>query len=115
MACSGWPKVRRGPAADRSFSSTTWQPRHPTDSTTAFPASAFPGGADAARGANSSELANRYATVALISASLRGASSGELEFELYQICGIHVAGLIALGSRIQFSTHSGVSFAFTRV
>jgi hypothetical protein len=107
--------VRRGPAADRSFSSTTWQPRQPTDSTIALPDAAFPCGAEAERGANSSEFAKRYATVASISASFRGASCGEFELELYQTCGIQVAGLIARGSRIQFFTHSGDSFDLTRV
>ena len=51
----------------------------------------------------------------VISASFRGASCGELEFELYQTCGIQVAGLIALGFRTQFFTHSGVSFEPMRV
>src|SRR4051794_11561514 len=57
-----------------------------------------------------SELANRYETIALISASLRTASSGELLFELYQKRGIHVVGLTARGLRIQVFTQSSVSF-----
>jgi hypothetical protein len=43
-------------------------------------------------------LAKRYATAALISASLRGWSAGALLFELYQIFGIQVTFLI--GDRI---------------
>src|SRR5437868_174995 len=57
-----------------------------------------------------SVFANRYATTALISASFRTASSGELEFELYQMRGIQVAGFTARGLRIQVFTQSGVSF-----
>src|SRR5258705_8924053 len=57
-----------------------------------------------------SALANRYATIALISTSLRTASSFELLFELYQNRGIQVVGFTARGLRIQFFTHSGVSF-----
>ena len=57
-----------------------------------------------------SVLANRYAAIALISASLRGASSGPLLFELYQKRGIQVVGLTAFGLRIQFLTQSCDSF-----
>jgi hypothetical protein len=46
----------------------------------------------------------------LISTSFLTASSGELEFELYQMRGIQVVGLTAFGLRIQVFTHSGVSF-----
>src|SRR5262245_4208653 len=57
-----------------------------------------------------SEFANRYATAASISTSLRTASSGPLEFELYQMRGIHVAGFTAWGLRIHVFTQSCVSF-----
>src|SRR3954466_15929512 len=56
-----------------------------------------------------SELANRYETIALISTSLRTASSGELLFELYQKRGIQVGVLPALGLGVQFFTQSGGS------
>jgi hypothetical protein len=48
---------------------------------------------------------------------LRTASSGEFEFELYQMRGIQVAGFTARGFRIQVLTHWGVSFAsiFVRI
>src|SRR4051812_27798549 len=55
-------------------------------------------------------FANRYAAIPLISASLRGASSGALLFELYQKRGIQVVGLTARGLRIQFLTQSCDSF-----
>ena len=54
-------------------------------------------------------------TTDAISTSLRAASCGELEFELYQICGIQVAGLMARGSRTQLLTHSGISLDLMRV
>ena len=66
-------------------------------------------------GSWSSELANRYATTASISTSLRTASSGELVFELYQTLGIHVLALTARGSRIHRATHSSSSFEAIRV
>ena len=64
-----------------------------------------------------SAFANRYATIASISTSLRTASSGELLFELYQKRGIHVVSLTARGLRIQVFTQSGVSFVsiFVRI
>ncbi len=55
-------------------------------------------------------MAKRYATVALISTSFRTASSGELEFELYQTRGIHVVGFTAFGLRIHVLTQSSDSF-----
>src|SRR5262245_34956446 len=57
-----------------------------------------------------SEFANRYATMPLISASLRTASSGVLLFELLKNRGIHVVGLTARGFRIQVFTQSCDSF-----
>src|SRR6185369_15802648 len=57
-----------------------------------------------------SVFANRYDTAALISTSFLTASSGELEFELYQMRGIQVAGFTARGLRTQVLTQSGVSF-----
>src|SRR5919109_4758828 len=110
MFSSGWPNVRRGPIADRSPSPTTWQPRHPTDLTIVSPFFASPCGGFFTANSCSSALANRYATIALISASLRTASSGELLFELYQNRGIHVVGFTARGFRIHVLTQSGVSF-----
>src|SRR5471032_1739304 len=110
MFSSGWPNVRRGPASERDPSPTTWQPWQPICLTISSPRLASP--RDGFLTANScvSALAKRYAAIALISASLRGASSGPLLFELYQKRGIQVVGLTALGLRIQFFTQSCDSF-----
>ena len=110
MFCSGWPNVRRVPAAKRFWSSVMWHARQPTDSTSACPRSASPRGGDDTANAWSSEFANRYATTASISTSLRRESSGALVFELYQTRGIQVLGLTMRGSRIHDATHSGESF-----
>src|SRR5688572_30473771 len=117
MFSSGWPKVRRGPAASRVPSPTTWQPRQPIprsvgDSplTIRSPAAASPRGGFLTANSCFSVLANRYAVAALISTSFLTASSGELVFELYQTRGIQVAGLTALGLRIHVLTQSAVSF-----
>src|SRR6185295_19166097 len=111
MFSSGWPKVRRGPAASRDPSPTTWHPWQPIDLTIFSPlaASPFPGLFTA--NSNLSVLANRYAAMPLISASLRTASSAVLLFELYQKRGIQVVGFTAFGLRIQFFTQSCDSFA----
>src|SRR5207247_6628657 len=106
MFSSGWPNVRLGPAASRDPSPTTWQPWHPIDPTIFSPLFASPWGGFLTANSCFSAFANRYATIALISTSLRTSSSRELLFELYQNRGIHVVGLTARGLRIQFLTHS---------
>src|SRR5439155_4745595 len=106
MFSSGWPNVRCGPAAVRSPSPTTWRPRQPMDLTICSPAFASPRGGVLAVGSNFSLLANRYATIALISTSFLIASSADLLFVLYQKRGIHVVCLTARGLRIQFFTQS---------
>src|SRR5262245_23485127 len=88
----------------------TWQPRQPMDFTICSPRVASPRGGLAIRGLKSVSFAKSYATVALISASFLAASSGELEFELYQTRGIQVVGLTAFGLRIQVLTQSSDSF-----
>src|SRR5262245_14907766 len=80
------------------------------DLTTCSPFFASPCGGFFTASSNFSVFAKRYATAALISTSLRTASAGELEFELYQRRGIHVAGFTARGLRIHVFTQSGVSF-----
>src|SRR5581483_2828770 len=115
MFSSGWPNVRRGPISDRLPSPTTWQPWQPIDLTICSPFFASPCCGFLTAGSYLSVFANRYATIALISASLRTASSGELLFELYQNRGIHVVGLTARGLRIQVFTQSGESFESIRV
>src|SRR5687767_2977671 len=93
----------------------TWQPRQPIERTICSPACALPRGGDATAGVYVSLFANRYATAALISASLRGWSAGALLFELYQTFGIQVTLLMAYGSRTQFFTQSSVSLPLTLV
>src|SRR6266699_7333641 len=93
----------------RVFSSSTWQPRHPIDRTIFCPLAASPWGGFLTANSCFSEFAKRYATTALISTSLRVASWGELELELYQMRGIQVVGFTARGLRIQVFTQSGVS------
>src|SRR5262245_47728777 len=110
MFSSGCPKVRCGPASVRDPSPTTWQPRQPTDFTMFSPLFASPRDGFLTPNSYVSLLAKRYATAALISTSLRTASSVELEFELYQMRGIQVAGFTAFGFRIQVLTQSGFSF-----
>src|SRR5437868_757648 len=85
------------------------------DLTICSPLFASPRGGFLTANSCGSALANRYATAALISTSLRTASAGELLFELYQILGIHVTSLTARGSRTQVFTQSGVSFALILV
>src|SRR4029079_17861223 len=117
MFSSGWPNVRRGPISDRLPSPTTWQPWQPIDFTISSPRLASPCAGFLTAGSYFSELAKRYATIALISTSFRTASSGELLFELYKTRGIQVVGFTARGFRIQFLTQSGVSLAsiFVRI
>src|SRR3954454_9434301 len=110
MCSSGCRKVRRGPASDRDPSPTTWQPWQPISLTIFSPLFASPCPGFFTANSCLSVLANRYAAMALISASLRGTSSGPLLFELYQKRGIQVVGLTAFGLRIQFFTQSGDSF-----
>src|SRR6185436_4565515 len=107
MFSSGWPKVRRGPASSRDPSPTTWQPWQPIDLTISSPALASPRAGLFTANSYGSVFANRYVTAALISTSLRTASAGEFELELYQTRGIQVAGLTAFGFRIQVLTQSG--------
>src|SRR5256885_4717186 len=80
------------------------------DLTICSPLFASPRGGFLTANSCGSALANRYATAALISTSLRTASCGELLFELYQKRGIHVVGFTARGLRIHVFTQSGVSF-----
>src|SRR4051812_14241890 len=110
MFSSGCPNVRRGPASVRDPSPTTWQPRQPIDLTIVSPALASPRAGVLTANSCFSLLANKYATTALISTSLRTASWAELLFELYQKRGIQVVSFTARGLRIQDLTHSGVSF-----
>src|SRR5262245_40745932 len=110
MLSSGWPNVRCGPTSSRLPSPTTWQPWHPIDFTICSPLLASPRGGLFTAGSYCSPFAKRHATTALISTSLRIASSGELLFELYQNRGIHVVCFTARGFRIQFLTQSWVSF-----
>src|SRR5262245_14856455 len=110
MFSSGWPNVRRGPISSRFPSPTTWQPWQPISLTIFSPFFASPCGGLFTASSCFSALAKRYATMALISASLRGASSLLLLFELYQKRGIHVVGLTARGLRIQVRTQSCDSF-----
>src|SRR5262245_10649559 len=113
MFSSGWPNVRRGLISSRLPSPTTWHPWQPISLTIFSPFFASPCGGLLTANSCLSELAKRYATMALISASFRGASS--LLFELYQKRGIHVVGLTARGLRIHVFTQSGVSFESIRV
>src|SRR6185436_9930319 len=106
MFSSGWPKVRRGPISSRFPSPTTWQPRQPMLLTICSPLLASPRAGVLTANSYGSALAKRYDAIALISTSLRTASSGELLFELYQKRGIQVVGLTARGLRIQFFTQS---------
>src|SRR4051795_621544 len=110
MFSSGCPNVRRGPAASREPSPTTWQPWQPMSLTICSPFFASPRGGFLTANSCLSLFANRYAAIAAISASLRGTSSGPLLFELYQKRGIHVVGFTARGLRIQFLTQSCDSF-----
>src|SRR6185436_19118977 len=110
MFSSGWPNVRRGPASDRDPSPTTWQPWQPISLTIFSPLFASPRGGLFTANSCFSLLAKRYAAMPAISASLRGASSGPLLFELYQKRGIQVVGFTARGLRIQFLTQSCDSF-----
>src|SRR5437773_8561092 len=110
MFSSGCPNVRRTETSARLPSATTWQPWQPIDLTICSPLFASPCGGFATADSCLSEFANRYATTALISTSFLTASSGELEFELYQMRGIQVAGFTARGLRIHVLTQSGVSF-----
>ena len=82
MFSSGWPNVRRGPAASRDPSPTTWQPWQPISFTIVSPFFASPRGGLFTANSCVSAFANRYDTMPLISASVRTASSGELLFEL---------------------------------
>src|ERR671937_2040514 len=117
MFSSGWPNVRRTGTSARFPSPTTWQPWHPMDLTICSPRFASPLGGFLTANSCGSEFANRYATTALISTSFLTASSGELEFELYQMRGIHVAGFTARGLRTHVFTQSGVSldWIFVRI
>src|SRR5262245_9963278 len=110
MFSSGWPNVRCGPTASRDPSPTTWQPWQPTDLTIFSPSLTSPRGGFFTASSYFSVLANRYSATALISTSLRTASAGALEFELYQMRGIHVVAFTARGLRIQVFTQSFVSF-----
>src|SRR5204863_1711158 len=117
MFSSGWPNVRRTGTSLRFPSPTTWHPWQPMPLTIFSPLAASPRGGFFTANSCVSEFAKRYAATALISTSFRTASSGELEFELYQMRGIHVAGFTARGLRIHVLTQSGVSFAsiFVRI
>src|SRR6266567_2229058 len=99
MFSSGCPKVRCGPASTRDPSPTTWQPWQPSDLTSCSPLFASPAFGFLTANSCGSVFANRYDTAALISTSFLTASSGELEFELYQMRGIQVAGFTARGFR----------------
>src|SRR2546427_2809636 len=106
MFSSGWPKVRRGPISDRLPSPTTWQPWQPMFLTISSPFFASPCGGFLTAKSCFSAFANRYAAIALISTSLRTASSGDLLFELYQNRGIQVVGFTARGFLIHAFTQS---------
>src|SRR6267378_725141 len=87
------------------------------DLTICSPAFASPRGGPLTAGSNFSLLANRYATIALISTSFLVASSADLLFVLYQNRGIHVVCFTARGLRIHVFTQSWVNFAsiFVRI
>src|SRR5260221_9207194 len=87
------------------------------DLTICSPAFASPRAGVFTVGSNFSLLANRYATIALISTSFRTASSGDLLFVLYQNRGIQVVCFTARGLRIHVLTQSGLSLAsiFVRI
>src|SRR5437667_12659100 len=96
MFSSGWPNVRWG-ASLRDPSPTMWQPWQPIDLTISSPDFASPRGGFFTANSCFSVFANRYDTAALISTSFLTASAGALEFELYQMRCIPVAGLTARG------------------